>query len=224
MTYPLCFQQKERQFKMAELLNIRPLDTDHLKKSDQSNVEEAPEQYKPTGSPVWLISPNSRSQLTSYALAQAKQRIYKNLAAICVAFLLNFLAYQNLHNLQVYFRQDAYVGFVGLTMLYVVLVVACLLMPVWVIRHFGCKWTIVCCLVAYVLYMAAHFSQSLMGVVPSSVLLGLATAPLWVSKCMYVTQLAVDYAMLFGEAEETVIVRFFGIFFMVVQLGKLSVQ
>lgn len=205
---------------MAELLNIRPLNTDQLKKNDQSNVEEAPEEYKPTGSPIWLINPNSRSQLTTYALLQAKRRIFKNLAAICLAFLLNFLAYQNLHNLQVYFRQDAYIGFVGLCMLYVVLVITCLLMPVWLIRHFGCKWIIVCCLITYVLYMAAHFSQSLMGIVPSSVLLGLATAPLWVSKCMYVTQLAVDYAMLFGEAEETVIVRFFGIFFMVVQLGQ----
>jgi len=50
--------------------------------------------------------------------------------------------------------------------------------------------------------------------------IGLAAAPLWAAKCTYLTETGFRYAALNFESPNVVIVRFFGIFFMIVHLGQ----
>eukprot|EP00058_Branchiostoma_floridae_P013373 XP_002598861.1 hypothetical protein BRAFLDRAFT_90114 [Branchiostoma floridae] len=52
---------------------------------------------------------------------------------------------------------------------------------------------------------------------PMSVTLGLAAAPLWTAKSKYVTTSGIRYAGMVGETQEDVITMFFGIFFMQVR-------
>ncbi len=56
--------------------------------------------------------------------------------------------------------------------------------------------------------------------VTASIIVGLAAAPLWTAQCSYFTILAGRYANLNNEKEETVVTRFFGIFFCFFQMCK----
>ena len=56
--------------------------------------------------------------------------------------------------------------------------------------------------------------------VPTSILVGFASAPLWTAQCSYFTVSAGRYAKLSGELEEAVVARFFAIFFFFFHMGK----
>jgi hypothetical protein len=56
--------------------------------------------------------------------------------------------------------------------------------------------------------------------IPGSFLVGFGLAPLWAAKCNYLSESGFRYAELNLESSNVVIVRFFGIFFMIVHLGQ----
>merc|ERR1719210_3136564 len=74
----------------------------------------------------------------------------------------------------------------------------------------------------YILWMAANGYATWWTMVPASVLLGVAAAPLWTAQCSYFTLLAKRYAEVSGEDEEAVLTRFFGIFFFFFQITGIT--
>lgn len=148
-----------------------------------------------------------------------RRKIFKNLMVISLAFLFVFTAYQSLLNLQSSLNSNLGTG--SLSIIYASLVFSCMFVPNVIIKTIGCKWTIFISIVIYALYMLANFYPSWSTLVPSSLVLGAATAPLWSAKCTYLTSLAVDYAQLTQQAREEVISRFFGIFFITFQSSQI---
>lgn len=51
------------------------------------------------------------------------------------------------------------------------------------------------------------------------IFLKVGAAPLWAAKCTYLTEIAGFYAEITGENKESVLNRFFGIFFAMFQTG-----
>ena len=51
--------------------------------------------------------------------------------------------------------------------------------------------------------------------------IGTAAAPLWSSKCAYLTTVGIQYAELNDETQDAVVTRFFGIFFLIFQSGQI---
>uniref|UniRef100_A0A915PZW2 Uncharacterized protein n=1 Tax=Setaria digitata TaxID=48799 RepID=A0A915PZW2_9BILA len=63
-------------------------------------------------------------------------------------------------------------------------------------------------------------SLSYYSLIPASILAGCAGSCLWAAKCVYILECGTKYAHLNIEAQNVVIVRFFGYFFMVLHLGQ----
>ena len=164
----------------------------------------------------------SETDLTPVVSSRAKRekcKIIKNLIVLCLAFLLNFTAFQNLSNLQSSLNRVEGLGTVGLSVIYASLILSCLFLPSVIIKQFGCKWAIAFSLLPYSLYVGANIYPMWGTIVPTALLVGLCAAPLWASKCTYLTYSARRYAVLNGEEEDIVITKFFGFFWFCFQSG-----
>lgn len=150
-----------------------------------------------------------------------KGKIIRNLLIISFAFLFLISAFQGLQNLQVSINVYQGLGSISLSTIYVGLVVSCLFSPPYLLNRLGCKLTLILSMSMYSMYMLINFIPKWYSMIPGSIILGFAAAPLWAAKCTYLTETGVRYAELNFESPNVVIVRFFGIFFMIVHLGQI---
>ncbi|CAJ0945627.1 unnamed protein product, partial [Mesorhabditis belari] len=148
------------------------------------------------------------------------QKIKSNLWTISLAFLFLFTAFHGLQNLQT--SVNDHLGGDSLMAHYVSLAISSLFVPSFMIDRLGCKQTLIISMSIYTLYIFTNFLPRYYSLIPSSILAGIAGSCLWGAKCAYITECGMRYARLNVEAPNTVIVRFFGYFFMIVHLGQVS--
>lgn len=94
--------------------------------------------------------------------------------------------------------------------------------PSFLLNRLGSKMTLVTAFAVYITYMFANYLPEYYSLLPASILTGIAGSCLWAAKCVYITESGIKYAKLNIEAQNIVIVRFFGIFFMVVHLSQVA--
>ncbi|CAH1252177.1 UNC93A [Branchiostoma lanceolatum] len=151
------------------------------------------------------------------------KRIWKNLLVISVVFLLNFGAFRSLQSLQSTLNSEAGLGVVSLSFVYASMVLSCLYAPFFIHKVGSCKWTIVVCLFGHVLYTGANFYPSWFTLIPSSILLGLISGPLWTAQVTYLTTSAQEYAKLLQhDNPEGDIAMFNGMFYFFNDLSGIS--
>eukprot|EP00794_Sanderia_malayensis_P014408 gene14408-15909_t len=151
-----------------------------------------------------------------------KRKIAKNIAVISCAFMFLFTAFQSLSNLQSSLNKDEGLGLASLCVIYAALIISCMFVPPLMINRLGCKWTVAMAMSCYVLYTAANYYSSWYTLIPASIILGFAAAPLWSAKCSYLTTTGIRYAQIGGvESDDDVVTRFFGVFFMIFQSGQI---
>ncbi|KXJ17014.1 protein unc-93 homolog A [Exaiptasia diaphana] len=152
-----------------------------------------------------------------------KEKIYitKNVVIISGGFLFLFTAFQSLQNLQSSLNADKGLGLISLCVIYASLILSCMFVPPYMIGRLGCKWALVVSMISYVLYTVANYYVKYWTLIPASILVGLSAAPLWSSKCAYLTTSAIRYTELSKETQEAVVTRFFGIFFLIFQSGQI---
>lgn len=158
---------------------------------------------------------------TSNDWLRSKEQIYKNLIIISLAWLLQFTAFQSMANLQSSLNSDEGLGTASLSTIYLALVISCLLVPPIMIEKLGLKLTIISSQFTYLLFIAANMYPRWHVLIPAAVLLGIGAAPLWTAKCTYLTEIAECYSKLTNESNESVVNRFFGIFFSVFQFSQI---
>lgn len=151
-----------------------------------------------------------------------KNRHLKNVIVVSLAFFFEFTAFAGIANLQSTLNSDDGVGIVSLAVIYGTLVFSSIFLPTAVIQKLGLKYTLMVSLCGYVTYTIANFYPQYYTLVPGAIILGLCGAPLWSAKCAYVTTAAQKYAKITNEPEETVVTKFFGIFFFFFQLTQIS--
>ncbi|XP_023214108.1 protein unc-93 homolog A-like [Centruroides sculpturatus] len=159
-------------------------------------------------------------QLSKEEKRQKKLSIFKNLLVLSFGFLLLFTAFQSLSNLQSSINSAKGLGTASLSVIYGALVLSCMFLPTFMIKLLTLKYTLIVSMLMYSSYMAANFYPDWGTLIPTSIILGLGGAPLWTSKCSYLTHISIEYAQLTGNKVETIVTRFFGIFFMVFQSGQ----
>ncbi|KAL1431842.1 hypothetical protein MTO96_013934 [Rhipicephalus appendiculatus] len=151
-----------------------------------------------------------------------KKRVLRNLLIVSMSFLLLFTAYQSMQNLQSSLTPVAGLGTASLATIYVALVLSCMFVPTYMIRRLGLKYTMVTSVAMYMLYFVANMEPSWYTLLPASLLLGMGGAPLWTSKCAYLTYLAQEYADQVGALDSAPFVAgFFGVFFMLFQTTQI---
>ena len=148
-----------------------------------------------------------------------KWAIYKNLAVVSSSFLVLFTAYQSLQNLQSSINVTDGLGVIGLTVVYLSLIISSAFLPPLLIAKLGMKWTMVVSVFGYMAYISAAFRATWGSIIPTSVLLGIGAANLWTAKMAFVTELARRYSDLTESKLSNTLDRFFGIFFAVFQTG-----
>ncbi|VDP09605.1 unnamed protein product [Soboliphyme baturini] len=152
--------------------------------------------------------------------ADEKNAIMINLIVLSVSFLFLMSAFVGLQNLQTSINNSDHLGSFSLTFIYVGWIASCLFTPSYLLNRVGCKKCILISMCMYSLYMLAHFRIAWYILLPASVMLGLAAAPLMAAKMTFLTESGIRYAELNWESPRTVMNRFSGIFFMIVHLGQ----
>ena len=148
-------------------------------------------------------------------------RFWKNLAALCLSFFFTFTAFTSIQNLASTLYHSAGLGVVSLACMYASVTLACFFSPSYIVA-IGPKWGIVTGLGAQVLFTAANFYPKFFTLVPASIILGLASGPMWIAQGVYITQLATDYADLIMDEVGVYISRFNGIFFLILQSSQIA--
>jgi len=154
--------------------------------------------------------------------AGEKTKCMKNIILISMSFMFVFTAFQGLSRLQSSLHVDEGMGVICSSVLYGALVLSCLVTPHFLINLIGHKWTIPLSFCGYILWMAANGYGVWYTMVPASIIVGFAAAPLWTAQCSYFTIVASRYAKITGDDETAVVTRFFGIFFCFFQVASVT--
>uniref|UniRef100_A0A915AVX9 Potassium channel regulatory protein unc-93 n=1 Tax=Parascaris univalens TaxID=6257 RepID=A0A915AVX9_PARUN len=160
----------------------------------------------------------TRPRLEKIRSDKARCKIKVNLWVISVAFLFLFTAFHGLQNLQT--TLNGQLGADSLSVFYISLALSSPCVPSFMLNRLGCKLTIVTSAGIYMIYMVANFLPKYYSLIPAAVLAGCAGSCLWAAKCVYILESGVHYAQINIEAQNVVIVRFFGYFFMILHLGQ----
>lgn len=149
-----------------------------------------------------------------------KWRIVKNIVVISLAFMVHFTAFQGAGNLQSSVNAAEGLGTVSLATIYFSLILSNVFLPVVTIRLLGCKWAMAVSFIAYMPYIGAQFYPTFYTMIPAGLLVGFGGGPLWCGKCTYLSVVSEIYTELTNVPADTVVIRFFGIFFMIFQLAQ----
>lgn len=168
-----------------------------------------------------MLAKSPQTLLIEQNWINSKNKIIKNLLVIGFAWILLFTAFQSMANLQSSLNSDEGLGTASLCTIYITLVISCFFLPPVIIDKFGLKWSIVFSQFTYLLYIAANIYPKWFLLLPTAALLGIGAGPLWTAKCTYLTEIAGFYSKLSGESNETVVNRFFGIFFCMFQMSQI---
>lgn len=165
---------------------------------------------------------DGRKANNEYEVSQPQSNIMimKNVIVVSFAFLLLFTSFQSLQNLQSSLNKDNNLGLISLIVIYASLILSCMFVPPVLIGILRCKWTLVLSMGCYSAFIAANYYPRWYTLAFSSILVGFGAAPLWSSKCAYLTTTAIAYAKANNEDQDVVITRFFGIFFMIFQSAQ----
>ena len=100
-----------------------------------------------------------------------KNRIFKNLIAINVSFLLVFSALNNVLSIQSVLNKEDDLGTVGQLTLFVAQLLTCLVIPQLLTEWLGYKKTLAFAQLTYAIYVASNFYPKLYTIIPSKILI-----------------------------------------------------
>ncbi|CAF1414159.1 unnamed protein product [Adineta ricciae] len=146
---------------------------------------------------------------------------YKNLLVISISFLLQYISYDSIKNLQSSINSDANVGVHSLSIIHGCFLFSSLFLSHPIISIFGLKWTLFIGQIPFLLIISANFHPEEYLMYPAAVFVGLSSPLLWTSAYSYITDLASKYAEKTNAKKEVIIGRFIGIFYMFDQSAQI---
>lgn len=123
----------------------------------------------------------------------SKSRIIKNLSVISCSFVLVFIGFDGLSQLQSTINKEKSVGTLSQALTYTFFGISALLLPKYVIQKIGCKYSILISELCYIPWIAANFYPHWGTLLPSAVLNGIAASILWSGQCTYFNKASVMY-------------------------------
>ncbi|XP_052818488.1 protein unc-93 homolog A-like [Mya arenaria] len=148
---------------------------------------------------------------TSERKKVSKATTYRNLVVLSFAFTCNFTAFNSFSNVQSSINKEDGLGTTGLSLIYVVMILANLFLSPVILSKFSYKWIMVFSILTYAVFMATGFYTAWATVVPGSFIIGFGASLLWPSQQSYLTNLARDYGTV--KNMDHVIRQFTGIFY-----------
>lgn len=145
----------------------------------------------------------------------------RNTFILSISFFFVFTAYLAIQNLQSSLNQEAGLGVTSLSCLYGSIILSSVLAPTF-LKLIGGKLAIVIAWILHVVYTLSNFYPTFGTLIPSSILLGLISGPLWTSQSVYITRNAYSLADQTGEPPHALLSKLNGIFFTIYELTQIS--
>ena len=136
--------------------------------------------------------------------------MYKNVFGVGLSFFLVFSAFLGLQNLQS--SQSSKVGLVSLVILYVFFALSGFITP-GLIKLVGVKYILLVGFLCHLIYTLGYFYLNWYTLVHTSILLGLASGPIWAGANAHLVNVAIASAPRLEHDQDHLISSFIGIFF-----------
>ena len=192
----------------AEYSDQDELELDNTPSGQSGSETTAKDTYSDSDSDDQLFSPMGR------------RKTWKNICTLAAVFILLFMAFNGLVDLQSSLFIDEGMGVITQSVVYASFSMSCLVFPKFIISKLGHKWTISLSTSGYLLWMAANGYATWFTMTTTSFLVGLCAAPLWTAQTTYITHLAESYAKSTRKPIEPTVALFFGVFHGLFQIGK----
>ena len=101
----------------------------------------------------------------------------------------------------------------ALATIYIALIISSMFVPSWLMTKLNAKRTMVLSMLGYNLFIAAQFFPKFYTLLPSAAILGIAAAPLWIAKCVYLTEVSKQYSKITSVPSEEILAKIFSVFF-----------
>ncbi|KAL5013520.1 hypothetical protein ScPMuIL_007790 [Solemya velum] len=110
----------------------------------------------------------------------------RNTLVLSFSFMLIFTAYMAIEALQSSLNQDEGLGITSLSCLYAFALLSSVLSPLF-IKALGCKNVLIAGWICHIIYTCTNFYPSWSTLIPSSILLGSISGPVWTSQGLFIT-------------------------------------
>lgn len=144
-----------------------------------------------------------------------------NVVIISVSFFSVFTAYLALQNLQSSLNQEEGLGITSLSCLYAFIILSAILAP-WIIKVLGIKISLLISWVSHILYTCSNFYPTFATLLPTSILLGLISGPMWTSQSVFISTNAYSSAEMNKADTHATLSRLNGIFFTFYELTQIT--
>ncbi|XP_046568718.1 protein unc-93 homolog A-like [Haliotis rubra] len=144
----------------------------------------------------------------------------KNAVFLSISFLSVFTSYMAIQNLQGSLNDEESLGVISLGVLYGASILSGILAPL-IVTQLGVKRVIMYSFIGHLIYTASNFYPSFATLIPSSVIIGIVTGPLWSCQGIYMTVCAVSYSQRTGTQMYASLSRFNGIFWAIFDLSNI---
>ncbi len=144
---------------------------------------------------------------------------YKNVYAASIAFMLVFSSFVGLQNLQSSLNQT--LGTTSLALIYVFFLLVGFVTP-GMVRIMKTKYSLLFGFLCHLIYILTNFYPEFYTLVPSSVILGIGSGPLWAGLSTHLASVAVIISpFVLTESFDALISKFTGLFFFIFQLTQI---
>ena len=150
----------------------------------------------------------------------ARHNYMHALIVLSSGFMLVFLAYMALRNLQSSLYSRGGLGLYVLTCVYISLLVGCMFAPT-VVMLLRPKQTMVICMTGLLVFIMTNFYPTIYLLLPAACMVGFCLACLWTAQSTYMTSIAMSYSAQTGKSIQQVLTKFNGIFFMMFQTAQI---
>ena len=150
---------------------------------------------------------------------KSKRWAYKNVYGLSVAYVVLFTAFIGLQNLQSSINSAGGLGLVTLSLLYAMFIAAGFVTPGF-LKLFGTKYSLLFGFICHLIYTLANYYPSWYTLVPGSILIGFASAPIWAAASTHLAEVAVTVAPSLRKKQDYLISKFTGIFFFFFQFSQ----
>lgn len=142
----------------------------------------------------------------------------KNLYATSISFMLVFSAFVGIQNLQS--SLNATLGVTSLALTYGFYFLIGFMTPA-IVRLLGTKYALLFGYICHTIYIATNFFPEFYTLVPSSILLGIGSGPVWAGLSTHLATTAITVAPHVMDSIDNLIARFTGTFFFIFQLTQI---
>ena len=150
---------------------------------------------------------------------KSKRWAYKNVYGLSLAYVVLFTAYIGLQNLQSSINSAGGLGLVTLSLLYATFLAAGFVTPGF-LKLFGTKYSLLFGFICHLIYTLTNYYPSWYTLVPASILIGFASAPIWAAANTHLAEVAIMVAPGLGKKQDYLISKFTGMFFFFFQFSQ----